>query len=148
VRRWLWVAAVGIASCGGGPARPDHPPTIEEERPATAPLPAPEPARQGELTRKTLDETLAAGPGALLARVHVEAKRDKAGFHGWRLVALPEGAPGGLILGDVLLRVNGQRLERPEDLSRLFEALRGASEIVVEIERDGAPRTLRVPVAD
>lgn len=133
-------------------ARPEYPvDPVDDERlldeRAELPAPAPEPPAPGRVTRAALDETLAAGPGALLSRVRVQAVRGPSGFRGWRLVAVPP-SPADLRPGDILLRVNGRTLERPEHLAALFDALRGASEIVVESERDGVGRVVRVPVVE
>jgi type II secretory pathway component PulC len=144
------LALLALAACGGGAARPDYPVAPEErllDERRELPAPAPPPPAAGQVTRAALDEAIAAGPGALLAQVRVEAVRGRKGFHGWRLLAVPP-SPAGLEAGDVLTRVNGKTLERPEHLSALFESLRGASEIVVESERGGVPRVVRVPVVE
>jgi general secretion pathway protein C len=143
--------AVALAcGCGGATGRPDYPAPDDEPMPAraTSGLPA-APAAPGTsrtaVRRAELDETLAAGPGALLARVRVEAVGRRR-FAGWRILSLPEDPRLALQPGDVVRRVNGLGLERPEDLSRVFEALRAAPEIVVEYERGGERRAWRLPI--
>jgi type II secretory pathway component PulC len=146
------VLLVALVACGGARGRPDYPTPEDDEaagpRRARAAEPGTPPAAEtrGEVTRAALDEMVAAGPGALLARVRVQAARDKAAFKGWQLLSLPP--QPWLRPGDVLLRVNGRALERPEDLSRVFEAMRGATEIVLDYERDGAPAALRIPIVE
>jgi S1-C subfamily serine protease len=75
--------------------------------------------------------------------------RDAAGFLGWELVALdPPFDHSELSAGDVVTRVNGRVVERPDDLAATFDALRSADTITVEYLRAGARRELRVPVVD
>ncbi len=155
----LWLAT--SAACGGGQARPDYgvpdgenDPAAErllagEERAATRTgTDAPATEAPGTLTRKALDETLAAGPGAFLGKVRVRAVAEKSVFRGWVIVALWPGADVELAPGDVVKRLNGRTLERPDDVSALWDTLRQAREIVVEYERGGEPRVLRVPVVE
>jgi hypothetical protein len=149
--RPLLVVAL-LAACGGGPARPDYPTPDdidgEPDRVASTPAAAPPPSRTTEIGRAELDAILAPGPGALLGRVRVAAEARDGRFHGWRIVALPDGARLELEVGDVVRSVNGQGLERPEHLSAVWEALRTAPEVVIGYERAGEPRTWRLPVVD
>jgi type II secretory pathway component PulC len=152
----LWLA---LAACGGGRGRPayavgdelDDPAAGrllgEEERAVTRRPPA-IPDGTDVLTRAALGETLAAGPGAFLGRIRVRAVGEKGVFRGWVILALWPGARTELQPGDVVRRLNGRILERPEDVTALWEALRVAPEIVVDYERGGQPRVYRVPIVE
>jgi S1-C subfamily serine protease len=135
---------VVAAGCASSPPRPEFPePEPAETRPAAVTPRAP------GVTRVELDRALDAGPGAFLARVHVHAARDTRGFRGWAIVALdPPYAGCGLQRGDVVTRVNGRVVERPEQFGEVWAALRGAGEIVVDYVRFGEKLELRVPVID
>jgi len=151
VKRLLLVF-VFLGACGGGPARPDYP-TPEEvdgEAPRTKPAPPPPapPTRTTKIGRAQLDAFLAPGPGALLAKVRVAAATKNGKFHGWRILSLPPDTTVELQVGDVVLGVNGQGLERPEHLAAVWEKLRGTSEVVVDYEREGEARTWRLPVVE
>jgi type II secretory pathway component PulC len=98
------------------------------------------------VSRAELDALLGAGPGALLSRVRVEAVHTGRRFQGWRLLSVP--SQPWLAPGDVVSGVNGLGIERPEQLSAIFEALREAPEIAVAVERAGFPATVRIPIVD
>ena len=50
--------------------------------------------------------------------------------------------------GDVVTRVNGHSIERPEQALKVWNGLRVASELFVEYERDGRARSLRWAIVD
>jgi hypothetical protein len=108
------------------------------------------PAEPGTVRRADLDALLAAGPGAFLTRVETAPERRGGRFVGFRIAGFPKGPPRTIDLrpGDVVLRVNGRDLERPEQYFEAFRTLAGAAEIRFEILRDGAPLTLAYPVVD
>jgi hypothetical protein len=142
---------LALAGCGSSQTRPDRRPPDETDDGAAATgtarrPPAPRPAG---LTRAQLLRTLDAGPGAFLAAVHVRAATGPRGFVGWEVVALePPFAGGSVAPGDVVTRVNGRTIERPEQLADVWTALRAASAIVVEYLRAGERRELTIPVVD
>jgi type II secretory pathway component PulC len=43
-------------------------------------------------------------------------------------------------------RVNGQSVERPEDFKTLWDTLGDATQLVLEIERDGESSTVRYAI--
>jgi type II secretory pathway component PulC len=74
-------------------------------------------------------------------------------FVGFRLAGarhLAEWRAAGLDLreGDVVVRVNGVRIVRPEHAMTAFERMRTLRELVLEVLRDGAPLSLRHPILD
>ena len=53
---------------------------------------------------------------------------------------------GGVRPGDVVLRVEGAPVERPEDFARRVEEYGFDNRVLVDVERDGRSRMLRVPL--
>jgi type II secretory pathway component PulC len=106
----------------------------------------------GSITRSALQAELARGVGRFLQNVRVEAVLSHGEFVGWRLLALfpkrPDVHVQVLKTGDVLLRINGESIERPEAFKAVFDSLTGAKELVLDIERDGQPSTLRYSIVD
>src|SRR5262245_42932097 len=128
-----------IAACGGGAAesRPTAPQPVQVE-PAKTPSPAP---RTNVLSRADLDAVLDAGVGAFLAKVELEPQMDAGHFVGFRIVSFadPRFEGANIHAGDVVLSVNGLRIEHPEDLARVWQELRVASELAVDVLRAGHP---------
>ncbi len=156
--RAIWVGLAGVVGMLGcasapqptpAPAPISHPPPIEAPAPL---LPAPIAAASAVVHRRTLDAVLADSPGRFLQHVDVEPHFAQGRFSGWRLKALFPGDPrlAGVDLqaGDVVVQVNGVSLEQPDDLARLWQALRGASALDITVERAGAPRHVHIPVVE
>lgn len=153
------LGASGVAGCGGaeGPKarEPASSPVEESARPpATTAEEAAAPAHPAKLRRARVREVLAEGPGAFLSRVELEEAPVTASgkFVGFRIAKL-RGDPTfweGVDLrpGDVVTRVNGFPIERPDDAFRAFQSLDVASELRVDYLRDGAPRALVHPIVD
>ncbi len=111
------------------------------------------PVAPSVLTRDVIDRAVSRGIGAFLARVEVRAVVDGGRFVGWRLVSgadLRRWQSAGLDLreGDVVTRVNGQRVERPEHAAAVFRALPGTTALAVEVLRESRVLELRVAVQD
>ncbi len=148
----LAVLAAVAAACGGRSPPPETAEDVEDPAEARA-VGEPEagapasgsPRRGGEVARVELNQVLDAGPGAFLARGEVKVRLVKGQFGGWRVVRTP--FPDiDLVAGDVLLSVNGRRLEHPVDLERLWSDLRAANTIDVDVERRGQRFALRFAV--
>jgi hypothetical protein len=164
-----WISfALCVVACGGataeGSARtttPNAPPS-EPAQDAPPPEPEPEPAppgtvqsvQAGGIPRAALLTVLSGGVGRFLQQVRAEAKVESGRFVGWRIVKLfgedLSSPPSSAALrpGDVVLRVNGQSIERPEQFKNVWDSLATASEIVLQSEREGAPRELRYRIVD
>lgn len=114
-----------------------------------------EPTVAGPLVipRPVLDRVIAAGPGALLAQVVLQPERgaDKK-FMGFRIVSLfgdtPEVLRYGVRPGDLLLSSQGQRIVTPGDMLTVFQRLRGAQSVEVQVRRAGETLILQWPVVD
>jgi S1-C subfamily serine protease len=146
-----------LAGCGGETPAPHAPPssTPASALGADAGAPDPKPAPPGgALRRSDVSRAVAAGLGAFLARIALDDQpaRVSGRFHGFRVVAL-RGDPAfwrdvDLRAGDVVTRVNGMPIEHPEEALEVFRSLDVASELRVDLERDGAPRDLRFSILD
>ena len=102
------------------------------------------------IPRAALQAELANGIGRFLQQVRVQAVVSRGRFVGWRLLTLfparSDIAAGVLKPGDLVMRINGESIERPEDFKAVWDSLATASELVIEIERDGEPSSLRYTI--
>ena len=71
-------------------------------------------------------------------------------FVGFRILSLNGSGWNGIDLkpGDVVTAVNGFSIEHPEQAQQAFLSLAVASELRVDYERDGQPRSLRLAIVD
>jgi type II secretory pathway component PulC len=126
--------------------------TSEEAVPeATAPMEeTTSPLPPGAILRADLQAVLAAGPAALLQQVVTEPVRENGKFVGFRIAKFARSAPTVIDLrpGDVILTVNGRKIERPENYFQVFEELQVASELRFKLLRDNEITTLRYPIVD
>jgi hypothetical protein len=135
---------------GEDEAPPDPAPPVEAEvGPPLRPRP-PHAIFRDELRRAT-----GPGPAYLLRQLGPEPFRHQGHFVGWEITQLfPEDpglcAPGvcDLELGDVILGVNGHRLDTPQDLSTAFEALPGWTHLRVQSLREGKRRDATYTIVD
>jgi hypothetical protein len=103
-----------------------------------------DPGYLGVLERKGLLVILDQGLGRVLARLKLSPAMQGGRFEGFRVSAIdPAWSGANLQLDDVLLRLNGQPIERPEQAQLAFESLRVASEVALELKRAGEKMTLR-----
>jgi S1-C subfamily serine protease len=104
----------------------------------------------GVLARSALRRAVDAGLGRWLGGVDVEAARAGGRFSGWRIRRLYPGDPCYAALdlrpGDVVTRINGASIERPEQANALFVSLPAAPALTVEYLRDAAPRSLTLTI--
>jgi S1-C subfamily serine protease len=134
----------------------DPPPPLAAA-PAEPAEPSPPPLRPrppGAIFRDELQRATGPGPAYLLRQLGPEPFRHDGHFIGWEITQLfpddPElCAPGcDLAIGDVILGVNGHRLQTPQDLSDAFEALPGWTRLDVQSLRDGQRRHVTYTVLD
>jgi hypothetical protein len=155
-RRTLWSAAalVLLIGCGGSSSAASKPTTPRKPAPAASPAsssaaPAPAPpvaspsapatlpslVQAGEIQRTKLLAVLSQGVGRFLQRVRVSGLRDaQRRFLGWQIDQLLDRDV--IQPGDVLLRVNGQSVEHPEQLKSVWDSLVVSSELVFTIRRN------------
>jgi type II secretory pathway component PulC len=102
--------------------------------------------RAGVVTRAELETHLRDGAQSFIQKVRVRPAFRSGRFLGWRVLAY-EG-PGPIRIGDVVMRVNGEELERPDQFMKAWNGLRGRSDLVVEMIRAGKRVALRFPIVD
>jgi len=136
------LAGLLLAACGG--ARTEAATgAADADAKAAAAAPA-----ETELRRAALDDLLSRGPAYVLAMVQIDPAKSGGKFVGFTIVSFRADLPAYLDLrpGDVVTRVNGLPIERPEQFFAVFEALKSAAEVRFEILRDGRPETIAVPI--
>ena len=135
-----------VPSPPGATSRP--PPSL----PRTAASPAVTVATRRTLARHELDAVLRAGPQAFIRGVDVRPALVRGRFRGWILVSFQPNDPRyhGVDLrpSDVVTRVNGLPIERPEQFMKVWEGLRSMRVLVVDYLRAGRPRQLSYVVVD
>lgn len=105
----------------------------------------PQPARPpGAIYRSELRRATQDGSAAyLLGQLRPEAYRPQGRFEGWIITAVWPGDPElcaagcDLQIGDVILGVNGSKLERPEDLADVMSRLDTLETLELRVLRDG-----------
>jgi S1-C subfamily serine protease len=131
-------ASSPAAASASPPGSPSSPPACEAL------------VEPGVLARSALRRAVDAGLGRWLGGVEVEAARAGGRFAGWRIRSLYPGDPcyGQLDLraGDVVTRINGAAIERPEQANELFVTLPAAPALTVDYLRDGTARSLRLTI--
>jgi type II secretory pathway component PulC len=143
--------ALGLFACGGASPEPSSSPgRAPSTRAATVSSAA---APDHVLSRSAVHAAIAQGLGAFLQHVELDDKPVFVGgrFRGFRIAALRDPAfwkGVDLKPGDVVTRVNGLPIERPEQALRAFESLDASSELRVSYERGGEPHELSYPIVD
>jgi len=125
---------------------------------ALAPTPSAPPAgcaaRAGAdtLRRSALKRTVDAGLGRWLQTVSVDPLLARGHFRGWIIRSLnaDDACFAGVDLraGDVVTRVNGHGVERPEEALDVWTKLPASSELVIDFLRDGQARKVRFGIVD
>jgi hypothetical protein len=104
------------------------------------------------LRRAALRRTLDAGLGSWLQGVVVDPKVERGQFRGWIVRSLHPGdacfADVDLQPGDVVTRINGHTIERPEEAHDVWAELRTAPALMVDYLRAGQRKTLRFTIVD
>jgi hypothetical protein len=105
------------------------------------------------LTRALVEQTVSQGLGVFLSRVSVSPVLRGARFVGFRLEAAEDleawrAAGADLRVGDVIQRINGQVIERPEQAMWAFDQLRIARGLEVVGLRGEASFRVYSPIVD
>jgi hypothetical protein len=153
----FWIVLSGTA-CGGS-TQPHAAPAVvaklPDERPPLPPVDSPrvsvaatgDEAYLGTIEREGLVAIVDQGLGRFLQHVRLEPALANGKFGGFRVAGLdPAWRGAGLESGDVITRLNGQPIERPEQALVAFESLRTASEVKVDFLRAGVPSNVRYRV--
>lgn len=149
--RSMGVLTVAFASlvfgCGGSSPPPVAAPAPKPVEAAVAAAPATPPS---SLKRSAVKQTIQRGVGAFLQNVTVAdwpAMKDGK-FHGWTIKSIRADWGVDLKPGDVVTRVNGMPIERPEEADAALRSLEKAKSVRIEYERSGQPKTLELPIVD
>lgn len=86
------------------------------------------------------------GAQSFIQKVRVRPAFARGRFVGWRVLAY--GGPGALERGDVVTRVNGASIERPEQFMKVWEEMAQRSQLQVGILRQGRRLEARWPIVD
>lgn len=104
----------------------------------------------GVIPKASLQAELARGIGRFLQQVQVEPQHLNGRFVGWRVISLYEGRSDvrvqGLAPGDVVTRVNGMPIERPEQFWKVWQQLSAARAITLDLRRAGQRGKVRFAV--
>lgn len=146
------------------PPPPEAPPRAPDAEPPPAPLsidPAPASAPgarvpfagpKGTIRRTELVAVLEHRPAAFLRKVDSEPHLENGRFRGWAIRSFFPGDPRfssiDLQRGDVVTRINGRSIERPDQFIQVWEDLRQARELRVELLRNGQPHVSRWAIID
>jgi type II secretory pathway component PulC len=140
-------------ACGGSPEpknadAPKASTTSASTAPASDPMKARAPITQ--LKRADVKLAIDKGLGVFLQNVMVEdyPAMKEGRFYGFRLKALNPDWAIDLRPGDVIVRVNGQVIEHPEEADAALRSLEKAASLKVDYEREGKMRTLELPIVD
>ena len=162
--RWALGLMLVLAACSHAPARratvdasattgPADTAEIESLRASGAVTYVPPPTRvpEGAIDRVLLERVLAAGPGWLLSEVELRPTfLAKHKFNGFKVVSLFRNDPKvlryGVLPGDIVRAINGQKLVTPGDLLLVFARLKLADTLEIDVQRDGVDRRLRFPI--
>jgi type II secretory pathway component PulC len=122
------------------------------EQPAVARPEAPpgKGLRNGTIARSRLLAVLDAGPGSFLRQLEVAPKKQGDRFVGWELVQVIDRSSPlidvDLVVGDVLLAINGKPISRPDQLQTVWDSLRTANEVTAQLWRGDAQLTIAFTV--
>lgn len=142
-----------VVACGGSPEpKAAQAPKTSTTSAATPPADADRTARPPIARLKRTDVKLAIdkGLGVLLQNIMVEdyPAMKEGRFYGFRLKALNPDWTVDLKPGDVIVRVNGQIIERPEHADAALRSLEKAPALKIDYEREGKMRTLELPIVE
>jgi S1-C subfamily serine protease len=109
-------------------------------------------AKPGVVNRAALVRLLNAGMPRWLQGVEGDRVLAKHRFQGWVIKSLHSADPCyreiDLRPGDVVQKVNGKSIEKPDQAFEVFESARTAPAIVVDYLRDGKSRQLSLAISD
>lgn len=138
------IAALSLLGCGEALTEGAAAPKAATQKPAASAPTAVTHTTPGRLDRQAVDVVLTEkGPQWVFQRVVPEEVFVEGKFVGWRIVSMPkEWESLDIEPGDVVTRVNGLEIERPEDMWRVWTSVYVASELKIAYQREGKAREL------
>lgn len=122
--------------------------------PSSDPTGPTRPRARHTIFRDEIQRATGPGPAYLLRQLAPEPFRHQGHFVGWEITRLfpddPDlcASPCDLALGDVILTVNGNRLQTPQELSDVLGALPSWSSLKVQSLRNGQRRQVEYAIVD
>ena len=130
---------------------PSPPPTPAQAEPAP-PQVCTMFVKPGVLRRTALVRLIEAGLPRWMQGVEGDRALSNRRFQGWLIKSLYPGDPCyhdiDLRRGDVVQKVNGKSIEKPEQAFDVAESLKTAPAIVVDFLREGKPQRLTLAIVD
>ena len=146
MRFLLVVAASCLVACGESAPPPK---TTANAALASAPPPPEAPApKTTSLRRSQIKGAVTRGLGVFFQNVLVDDAQRNGKFVGWRVQRINPDWNVEIQPGDVITKINGLPVERPEQADAALRSLEKARELRVDYEREGKPRTLELPIVD
>ncbi|NUQ74037.1 MAG: serine protease [Polyangiaceae bacterium] len=140
-----FVLAASLAACGG--SQPSWDDEFPPSQAASEPAPGKPKSPPGRFARAEVDEVLLEGPVWILKRIAPEEVIRNGELVGWRVTAMPnEWSHLAMRAGDVVTKVNGAAIERPEDLWAVWVGLASAKELRIAYEQGGVAKELVMPI--
>jgi hypothetical protein len=134
------------------PAADTPPPAAPPVATDSAASPMPDDVDGGEISRATVIAVLSQGIGRFLQRVRAEAVLEGGRFIGWRITGFDATTAAmrqnALRVGDVVLRVNNQSIERPEQFKSVWDSMATESQLVLVVKRAGKQGQIRYRITD
>lgn len=148
----LALLTFAAASCAGGSPPPKSAAKVAAPaEPAEAPsTTAAVVAPTTQLSRAQVRGMIRSGLGVFFQNVALEdyPVMRNSRFYGFKLRAMNPAWNVGLLPGDVIVRVNGMPIERPEEADAAMRSLETAPALRVDYERNGKPSILELPIVD
>jgi membrane-associated protease RseP (regulator of RpoE activity) len=108
--------------------------------------------REGDVARADLIAVLDAGPATLLRELDLQAVTDSGNFSGWQIISIVSAdSPASLAdlqPNDVIGKINGQPIGKPDQLMAVWESLRTAPTLEVEVTRNQVAYSLFFRIVD
>jgi hypothetical protein len=134
------------------PPPPPSPPPAQVKAEPTPPQPCTMFAKPGALRRAALVHLIDAGLPRWMQGVVGDRMLANHRFQGWLIKSIYPGDPCyqkiDLHGGDVVQKVNGKSIEKPEQAFDVAESLRIAPAIVVDFLREGKPQRITLTITD
>lgn len=141
-------SSAGAGTAAGSQSPLIEPPPAGEAAPAAVAYAGP----RGNIRRADLMGFLDRSPASFLRNVTSEPRVEGGRFRGWTLVSFYPGDPRfvGIDLqqGDVITRINGKPIEQPDQFILVWQELRSARELRVDLLRSGRPHVSRWAISD